>query len=223
MLIDTVVFDLDGTLIESHINYERMGQLIKNVLVKYGMTEPLEDRRKIYRVIRGGKSTLIEFGHPIKNMEQTLIEMEKVMNLVELEALPTILPKPNALKTLTALNEAGFKLGIATRSHHEYAKQCLNKTRMDYYFDRIVARDDVPWPKPDPRHLLHTIDLLESKQESTLYIGDTTTDLTTANAAKVRFIGYKRDDVWAQRLIDAGCKFIIEDLYDIISVAMYSN
>lgn len=220
MLIDTVVFDLDGTLIESHIDYERMGQLIKNVLVKYGMTEPLEDRRKIYRVIRGGKATLIEFGHPQNNIEQTLVEMEEVMNLVELEALPTLLPKPNALKTLTVLNEAGFKLGITTRSHHKYANLSLRKTRMEKFFDMIVARDDVPWPKPDPRHLLHTIDLLESKKESTLYIGDTSTDLMTANAANVRFIGYKRDEVWAQRLVDAGCSFIIEDLYEIINLVM---
>lgn len=213
--IKAIVFDLDGTLMDSKIDYPRMGQLIAEVLQSYGMTEPLEDRRKVYRVIRGGERTLREYGHPEENIPITLLEMEKVMNLIELEALVNIQLKPYAVEAVKMLNESGYKLGIATRSHREYTIQGLTKFGLFDYFHHIVARDDVELPKPHPHHLLHTIELLEETPETSLFIGDTTTDLDTAKAADVKFIGYWRDDDWAKRLVEAGCKTLIKDLREI--------
>jgi HAD superfamily hydrolase (TIGR01549 family) len=213
---DTVIFDLDGTLFDSKINYERMSQLIIDVLLANGMTEPLEDRRKVYRVIRGGESTLLEYGLNPDNVPETLIQMEKVMNQVELEALGTIKLKPNAKKILVSLQNQGFKRGIATRSHREYAVRGLDATGLLPYIEVIVGRDEVPYPKPDPRHLFQTIELLDTRPDRVLFIGDTTTDFHTAQAAKVNFLGYKRDEVWAKRLIEAGCETIVEDLMEIL-------
>ena len=213
--IKAIVFDLDGTLMDSKIDYPRMGQLIAEVLQRYGMTEPLGDRRKVYRVIRGGERTLREYGHPEENIPVTLLEMEKVMNLIELEALVNIKLKPHAVEAIKKLHESGYKLGIATRSHREYTLQGLTKFGLIDYFKHIVARDDVLLPKPHPHHLLHTIELLEETSDSSLFIGDTTTDLDTAKAANVRFIGYWRDDEWAKRLVEAGCETLVKDLREI--------
>jgi phosphoglycolate phosphatase len=81
-----------------------------------------------------------------------------------------------------------------------------------------VARDDTPTPKPHPGHLLQTIRQLDAEKDRTLYIGDTTTDLETATAAGVEFIGYWRDDAWAQRLLEGGCKTMVKDLLDIVGL-----
>jgi phosphoglycolate phosphatase len=213
-----VVFDLDGTLVESHIDYEKMGEKIRNLLYEMGMKTQIEDRRKAYSIIRGGSETLLEYGLPKEKLEETLVRLDGVMNSIELEALPHMLLKPNAVKTLTKLKENNYKLGIATRSHGEYALKALDKFNIASYFDGIIGRDETPYPKPDPRHLLAIIKLIETKPEETLYIGDTTTDLTTSQAAKVDFVGYWRDDEWAQRLMDGGCTRIIKNLYDIVGL-----
>ena len=220
---DTVIFDLDGTLFDSKINYERMSHLIIDVLVGQGMKEPLEDRRKVYRVIQGGESTLLEYGLQPERVPETLKQMAKVMNQVELEALDTIELKPNAKEILDSLQSQGYKRGIATRSHREYAVRGLEVTGLLPYIEVIVGRDEVPYPKPDPRHLFHTIELLGAQPHRVIFIGDTTTDLYTAQAAEVSFLGYKRNEVWAQRLVDAGCKIIIEDLLDILDYANGNN
>jgi len=214
-----VVFDLDGTLVESKINYEKMGEQIKELLGRKGMSEHIEDRRKAYQVIRGGAQTLLEFGLPKENLESTLIELDQVMNNIELEALPTMKLKPNAIETIETLHGVGFKLGICTRSHREYADRTLEMYGMSDYFQAVVARDDTPHPKPDARQLLVTIDQVGAKPEETLYIGDTTTDLTTAKNADVDFVGYWRDEQWAQRLMDGGCEKIVKDLLEIIEIA----
>jgi phosphoglycolate phosphatase len=213
-----VVFDLDGTLVESHIDYEKMGEKIRDLLIEMGMKTRIEDRRKAYMVIRQGAESLLEYGLPPENLTDTLKGLNEVMNSIELEALPSMFLKPNAEKTLTELKGTGIKLGIATRSHGEYASQALRKFNLTDFFHGVIGRDETPYPKPDPRHLLSTIELIKAKPEETLYIGDTTTDLTTSKAAKVDFVGYWRDDTWAQRLIDGGCKKIIKDLYSLVEL-----
>ncbi|MCW4049991.1 MAG: HAD family hydrolase [Candidatus Bathyarchaeota archaeon] len=218
MPYNAVVFDLDGTLVESKINYEKMGEEIKLLLDRMGMKEHIEDRRKAYMVTHGGAETLLKYGLPPENLESTLTELNQLMNSIELEALSTMTLKPNAEATVKQLNNSGYRLGIATRSHGLYAHKSLDMFKLKRYFHGILGRDEVPYPKPDPRHLLDTIKLVGSTPEETLYIGDTTTDLTTAKAADVKFIGYWRDEQWAQRLLDSGCKKIIKDLWEIIAL-----
>jgi len=213
--VKAVVFDLDGTLMDSKIDYEKMGNRIRELLVSRGLPEPLEDRRKVYRVISGGAATLREYGLPEASLEATLTEMETIMNDIELEALDAMELKPYAREVVAELHGAGLGLGVATRSHREYTLRGLKRYDMLRFFHQVVARDDVPYPKPDPRHLLYTIRLLGVDPGDTLFIGDTTTDLQTADAAGVEFIGYWRDESWAQRLMEGGCSRIVKDLREI--------
>ncbi len=214
-----VVFDLDGTLVESKIDYKKMGEQIKELLGRMGMKEHIGDRRKAYMVTQGGAQTLLEYGLPRDNLESTLIELDQVMNSIELDALPTMKLMPHAIETIQALHGEGYRLGICTRSHRAYADRALEMYGMDGFFHAVVARDDTPHPKPDARQLLVTIDQVGADPDDTLYIGDTTTDLTTARNANVDFIGYWRDELWAQRLIDEGCGKIVKDLLEIIEIA----
>jgi len=200
---------------DSKIDYEKMGNRIRELLVSRGLPEPLEDRRKVYRVISGGAATLREYGLPEASLEATLTEMETIMNDIELEALDAMELKPYAREVVAELHGAGLGLGVATRSHREYTLRGLKRYDMLRFFHQVVARDDVPYPKPDPRHLLYTIRLLGVDPGDTLFIGDTTTDLQTADAAGVEFIGYWRDESWAQRLMEGGCSRIVKDLREI--------
>lgn len=213
--VKAVVFDLDGTLMDSKIDYKKMGNRIRELLASRGLPEPLKDRRKVYQVISGGAATLREYGLPEASLEATMAEMETIMNDIELEALDAMELKPYARTVVAELHGEGLGLGVATRSHREYTLRGLKRYDMLRFFHQVVARDDVPYPKPDPRHLLYTIRLLGVDPGDTLFIGDTTTDLQTADAAGVKFIGYWRDDAWAQRLMEGGCSRIVKDLREI--------
>ena len=118
--VKAVVFDLDGTLMDSKIDYEKMGNRIRELLVSRGLPEPLEDRRKVYRVISGGAATLREYGLPEASLEATMAEMETIMNDIELEALDAMELKPYARTVVAELHGEGLGLGVATRSHREY-------------------------------------------------------------------------------------------------------
>jgi phosphoglycolate phosphatase len=216
-----VVFDLDGTLQDSKIDYEKMTERVREILISEGISgNALGDRRAVYLIIRGGEDSLLELGVRDERVQTVLELMTEAMNETELEAAADVEPKPNALQTLKALHQNGVLLGIATRSHRVYAERCLAKMGMRGYMQGVLARDDVPFPKPDPRHLFETIALLGVDPRDVLYVGDTTTDLETARAAEVDFVGYKRDEAWGQRLLDAGCEVMADDLLEVAEMVL---
>ena len=220
MRLKAVVFDLDGTLVDSKIDYERMAGMIRVVLSESGVPEErLTDRRKIYQIIRGGDKVLTELGVAHTDRMQIAREMEHIMNQVELDGAHLSKPMRNAGETLKALKRCGLGIGIATRGCREYAAESMRLTGIHGYVDKCLARDDVPYPKPDPRHLLDVVTHLGAGPGDVFYVGDTSTDLETANAANVAFIGYKRDEEWGKRLIDAGCKRMVDDLIDLVGIA----
>lgn len=216
-----VVFDLDGTLQDSKIDYEKMTERVREILISEDIPESaLGDRRTVYLIIRGGEDSLLELGVRDERVQTVLDLMTRAMNKTELEAANGVEPKPNALQTLEVLHQNGILLGIATRSHRAYAERCLAKMGMRGYMLGVLARDDVPFPKPDPRHLFETIALLGVDPRDVLYVGDTTTDLETARAAEVDFVGYKRDEAWGQRLLDAGCEVMADDLLEVAEMVL---
>jgi HAD superfamily hydrolase (TIGR01509 family) len=141
------------------------------------------------------------------------------MNQIELEGVVHSKPMKNAKETLMKLKERGLGIGIATRGCREYAAESMKLTGLDSYVNYCLARDEVPHPKPDPRHLLDVVNLLGVEPNSVFYVGDTPTDLDTAKAAGIRFVGYKRNEEWGKRLIDAGCSKMVEDLLELVNMA----
>jgi len=146
-------------------------------------------------------------------------EMERIMNQVELEGVHLTKPMRNSIETLRFLRERGLGIGIATRGCKDYAIESMRLTGLQGYVDKCLARDDVPYPKPDPRHLLNVVKQLGVVPTQVFYVGDTSIDLETAQAAEIEFIGYKRDEEWGKRLTDAGCAIMVEDLIDLVKIA----
>jgi len=216
-----VVFDLDGTLQDSKIDFQKMTERVREILIREGIPESsLGDRRAVYLIIRGGGDSLLELGVRDDRVQTVLNLMTEAINETEFEATDNVVPRSNALQTLEILHRNGILLGIATRSHRAYAEKCLATMGIRRYIRGMLARDDVPFPKPDPRHLFETIALLGVDPVDVLYVGDTTTDLETARAAEVDFVGYKRDEAWGQRLLDAGCILLAEDLLEVAEMVL---
>lgn len=91
----------------------------------------------------------------------------------------------HSIEVLERLKKDGFKLAIVTNKMHELSLLALQKLNLESYFDIIIGFDDVSKGKPDKEGILKAIDLLSSKLESSIYIGDNESDLLTANNAGI--------------------------------------
>ncbi|MEE8355190.1 MAG: hypothetical protein V3S09_05120, partial [Candidatus Bathyarchaeia archaeon] len=80
-----VVFDLDGTLQDSKIDYEKMTERVREILISEDIPESaLGDRRTVYLIIRGGEDSLLELGVRDERVQTVFELMTRAMNETEL-------------------------------------------------------------------------------------------------------------------------------------------
>jgi len=215
--VNAVVFDLDGTLIKSKIDYEEMRRRVTNVLIESGIPpEKLSKSGRIWELMKGGEELQRESGLSLDSIRNVRQRITEALNSVELESVEKVKPTPHALEVLEKLRGRGLSIGVAIRSCNAYATRALELTGLTSYVNVLFARDDMEYPKPDPRHLFQVVEALRASPHSVVFIGDTTTDLETANEAGIKFIGYIKEDEWGKRLREAKCELLIDDLRMII-------
>ncbi len=217
MEIEAVIFDLDNTLVDSRHDYREMSMRLREFFEERGLwQEDPENPRKIWQIVRGGMEGIRKLGLSEDESRKLMDDVNDALTATELTALDTAKPMPNALETLDALKKMGLKVGIATRSGAAYAKRCVEQTGISPFVDAMLARDEVDHPKPSPDHLIQVVDMLESTPDRVVYIGDSTTDLTTARAAGITFLGFWWSDERAMRMKEAGCRDFVRDLKEIL-------
>ena len=217
--VKAVVFDLDGTLIESNHDYDEMARRVKLILEETGVpTEAFSQQGRIWEIIQGGMRSLQELGLPPERIKDILDRIDEALNEVEVSSMASVELQPGATELLEHLRERGIKIGIATRSCGEYARRSMEASRLADYFDIILARDEVEFPKPDPRHLLQVLEELKTTPQKAIFVGDTETDQRTARAAGIPFMGVPSNERWMKRMEGKEGSVLVSSLSEIIEM-----
>jgi HAD superfamily hydrolase (TIGR01549 family) len=199
-----IIFDLDGTLIHTSIDFTVMKERMISFLEERGIPEGcLTPKQTTVVIIATCKEMLREDGSSQEEIDVVNRTLEEIMNHGELEAIEDISEVDGVLEALQELREAGYKLAVLTRSHHTYAVEALKKIGALHLFDIILGRGETPRPKPYREALEHTAMLLSLDPKETIFVGDNHIDADSALNAEVPFIGVKtgrRGDLsWAGR------------------------
>jgi phosphoglycolate phosphatase len=147
------LFDLDGTLVETHIDFLAMTRAMRELALSAGVPE---------EVFRG----------------KDILGMSDEMEVVGC-AHPTLLPGTHAL--LTALRAQGRKIGIVTRNCRRVSTQLVSRFALPH--DVLLSRDDVKLAKPHPEHLWEALRVLETAPRDAVMVGDHWMDVQAAHAA----------------------------------------
>jgi phosphoglycolate phosphatase len=173
----TILFDLDGTLIDST---EAILESFEVALGTFGEVLPNEEAIKA------------EIGHPLDAMFRTLgVSEAKVWDHVhaykehyrKISCQKTLL-LPNALEAVRLASEHAT-LGIVTTKTAEYSREMLEHMGVMHYFDVLVGREDVTHPKPHPEPVLKAVSKLKADRSRCWMIGDTPMDMSAAKAAGI--------------------------------------
>ncbi|RFB35915.1 HAD family hydrolase [Brevibacillus sp. VP] len=95
---------------------------------------------------------------------------------------------PFVREGLVALQKRGFQLAVVTNKQREFALQGLEMAGILHVLDTVVTLDDVALGKPSPEPIQKAIAILRTTPEETLMIGDSRYDLLSASAAGVRSV-----------------------------------
>ncbi|ABV94493.1 putative phosphoglycolate phosphatase [Dinoroseobacter shibae DFL 12 = DSM 16493] len=183
MRYDAVVFDLDGTLVDSAPD---MARAINGVLATRGRRAL--SLAEVISFIGSGARILVQ-----RSLRATGgIEGEDDALAEFLRRYETGVDHETAVYTgvmemLGALRAAGLPMALCTNKPEAPARDLSARLGLGGFFPVIVGGDTLPVLKPDPAPLHHAITGLSADPARTLYVGDSETDYKTARAAQVDF------------------------------------
>ncbi|MBY0559387.1 HAD family hydrolase [Hyphomicrobium sp.] len=194
----TIVFDLDGTLIDTAPD---LAEATNHVLATLGLDRINE--LEIRPFVGHGALAMIEGAvkaHGRKLSERELHDLFEVFIVYYSAHIADYsVPYPHVIATLEGLKARGAALAVCTNKMETQARAVLETMKLDHYFSALTGRDSLGAYKPDPRHLTGTIALAGGRPETSIMIGDSETDIKTAKAASIPVVavsfGYSVDPV----------------------------
>tara|TARA_B100001057_G_scaffold492339_1_gene584524 strand:- start:313 stop:978 length:666 start_codon:yes stop_codon:yes gene_type:complete len=201
-----VLFDLDGTLVDTAPDLIRAHN---HVMKKFGYPSKSLDQLR-NAVGSGAKAMMAKDNGKWKWFD------EKIQNDMTDEFISFY--KKNILHESTLLNgvkeflewckNQNISMAVCTNKTEFLAIDLLKKIGIYDFFEYVSGYNTFEYCKPDPRHLLKTIDILDGVKNKSIMIGDSETDANAAKAAEIPMIllkyGYtekKSEEIYHNHLI----------------------
>jgi phosphoglycolate phosphatase len=188
-----LVFDLDGTLVDS---LPDLAATLATTLGEIGA--PALPSETVRSMIGDGTTALVARALAASGLPASLLSERLARFLALYEAAPARLtrPYPGVVETLRALQAAGRRLAICTNKPQRATLAVLRGTGLDGFFASVVGGDVLAVKKPDPAHLIAALHGIGATPDDAIMIGDNEHDVAMAKAAGVPVIlvryGYHR-------------------------------
>ena len=183
--VQAIIFDLDGTLVDSA---EDLRAALNKLLGQLNL-RPIE-ANEIKAMIGDGVLKLVERALVAANgdLEQRDFLLPRFLAIYQ--ANPAALTRcyPGVLETLDALRRKGFRLAVVTNKPVFATKKILEALSLAEFFPVVVGGDSLPQRKPDPAQLLEAARQLGVDIDQTLMVGDNIHDVEAAHAAGMRCV-----------------------------------
>ncbi|HZY70190.1 MAG TPA: HAD family hydrolase [Thermoplasmata archaeon] len=216
-----VVFDLDGTLVVSNQNFPKMRKEVIRIAELHGvMPGHLSPREPTARLISAADAELERSGVVEALRHRFLADVHRVIDAIEMEALPTTHARPGAGELLQALEERGYRIGLLTRSCDAFCRAALQRTGLAPHFPFLRTRSAAGPAKPSPDALLLLLHDMGVPPARALFVGDHTMDAECAVGARVRFYGILEetpgpDSITVERFRASGADAVAKNLTDL--------
>ncbi|RWZ54994.1 pyrophosphatase PpaX [Halobacillus fulvus] len=209
MSIRTILFDLDGTLIDTN---ELIIASFSHTIEQYG-DRPYE-REEILSFIG---PPLVESLRKINpDHVEEMIETYRKHNVEHHQDY--VRAYDGVVDTVKRLKEEGYQLGIVTTKMRDTVHMGLELTDLDGLFETIVTLDDVDHAKPHPEPIAKALNHLDAKASQSLMVGDNTHDIEAGKNAGTKTAGVAWTVKGRKVLDDLNPDFMLENMSDLIEI-----
>ncbi len=217
MNVKAVIFDLDGTLLNTIEDLADSGNL---ALKAIGL--PPFSIDDYYRFVGKGLDTAIT-----RMLKKTGADKEKHQKLKDAfqghydkRKRNKTKPYSGIVRTLRVLSENNITLGVLSNKNHRDTVDVVNHFFPDIPFAKVYGKKEVYPIKPDPTSLLAMLIKLNLKKDDVVYVGDTATDMLTAKRASVFAVGVLWGFRDKEELTKAGADVVINDPEDLLGIVL---
>lgn len=215
--VRAVVFDLDGTLIDSRADIARAAN---HALTLLGFPELPE--ATIAGYVGDGARKLMARAAGLSLEDPRLAPLHAEF-LRYYTAHPVVSTRviPGAARALEALSR--YPLAVCTNKPRVTTERVLAALDLAHRFRAVVAGDDLPVQKPDPAPILHIAERLGIAPPELVVIGDGAQDVAAGRAAKAHTVGVRGGIQGDARLIDAEPEVLLDDLSELPELVRTSS
>lgn len=182
------VFDLDGTLVDSSVAYEKA---IEIIFAHFGLTCSADDLHKAHLYFNPFEFFALYLN---QNQTKTAITMLLQLNLDHAEHITAF---PGISELVENLYHKKVRISVWTGRDLNSAEKILKHTGLSQYIDHCVSRTCVVNTKPKPDGLLKILKDSASHHHDTVMVGDHQYDVLGAKAASVKAVSvsWKTNDI----------------------------
>ena len=179
-----IVFDLDGTLIDTAPD---LLESLNHSLAAGDL--PAVDEIGFKGFVGHGGRVMIERAFAARQKALAVAEHDRLHSLFVDHYTTNIpgksRPYPGVLPAIARFEEAGYLLAICTNKYEANSLALIEALGLTKHFAAIAGQDTFAFRKPDPRHLLETIRRAGGDPDRAVMVGDSQTDIDTAKAAGI--------------------------------------
>ncbi|OGP77452.1 MAG: hypothetical protein A2Z13_01475 [Deltaproteobacteria bacterium RBG_16_64_85] len=181
--IRLIVFDLDGTLVDSKVD---LANSVNHALGAFG--HPALPHPVIYSYVGDGATMLIRRAVGEENNGILPAVLESFLAHYRQHLLDTTVPFPGVAESLREW-EGTYRMAILTNKPFDMTRAILSGLSLDRYFVDVVGGDSLDCKKPHPDGLLHIMRTHGSSPGETLMVGDSGNDVLAGKKAGVATCG----------------------------------
>lgn len=205
MTVDAVLFDVDGTLVDSNYLHIEAWQRACESLGR-----PL-DAWRVHRAIGMDSSSLLEqlLGDEAERLgdDASSAHAERYRELSG-----RLRPLPGARELLHDLRSRGITVVLATSAPEEELTMLLDVLELQDADLPMTSAEDVDEAKPDPGIVQVALERAGVTADRALFVGDSTWDMIAAGRAGVRAMGVRSGGYGADELTEAGAGEVVDDV-----------
>lgn len=210
MTYKTILFDLDGTLLDTNeliINSflytlnqfcPEKGYCREDIIAKMGL--PLRDMLRFFHEEHVDEMMEVYREHNIRTHDQMVTAFQGVPEVLE------------------ELRQRGIKMGVVTTKQRNTVEMGLSLCQLEAYMQAVVTINDVEHPKPHPEPVLKAMQELKAEEESTLMVGDSPYDIEAAQRAGISSAGVAWSLKGADYLRQFSPTYMLEEMQDLLKL-----
>jgi phosphoglycolate phosphatase len=206
MSIDAIIFDLDGTLLDSIGDIAACGN---EALASLGFPSLTVDEFRIH--VGDGMVGLARKVLPNGNRDEATVAkfLEIYRALYSRKWNQTTVPYDGIEDLLEKLRARGIRLAVLSNKRDEFTKVCVDRLLPAGIFQEVRGESEITPQKPDPQGALRVAESLGVEPQRCLFVGDSEIDAETARRAGMEFVAVE----WGYRsrteLEKAGAKKLV--------------